>query len=324
MPFNFLVANDVGTTEAEALQAIIDARAEDAAEDAPLTPRQEIEEQFDPAMFDWTKIITSHVVNSLAQWETSTGQINGMAEHAMRTFQGDMYNAINDRFFNPSKETTRFLSINDVTEQQQGDIQSRKTDYYKGTQDGINELIEFGIQFMGGQMGASLSPAAPRGPGGGGRRGPSAQDIRNQFDIEQLSNSVDDLNRMLVFEPHSGAKKLAREYVEAVVRGKGEKKIDFETFVRSRIEKTSRFKSIYRNKPDALKAEQYMAPYFQQARGVARPDEAADLAIGGAQFGASTQAFQARLARTAAVTGSSPFINSLEGRLQDLNQVFKG
>jgi hypothetical protein len=110
--------------------------------------------------------------------------------------------------------------------------------------------------------------------------------------------------------------------VEAIVATKGEKTIDYNTFVRKRIEGTSRFKSIYRNKPEHLKAEQYMAPYLQLATQHASPRDADDIALGGAQFGASAQQFQERLRREQTTT--APFISSLESRLEGLNSLFKG
>lgn len=315
--------------EARALADYLEAQAEAEEEDEEreLTPQEAIAERFDPDIFDWTNIVTSHVGDSLFAWEKATGQIEGMWKHTFKQYGRQMYSAIQQRFFSPNADTTHFLTVNDVSASQQTQIQEQRINYYQNTSAGIKEVIEFGIQFMGGLMGAQLSPASPKSSGGrgrGGPRGPTDQDIRNKFDIEELTRSVDDLNRMLVFEPNDNSKKIARDYVELVVRGKGEKKIDFENFVRTKIEATSRFKSIYRNKPKALRAEQYMAPFYQQAASVTSGDEAAELAIGGAQFGASAQQFQARLGRTDAVITSAPYVNQIQGRLEELNQVFKG
>ncbi len=132
------------------------------------------------------------------------------------------------------------------------------------------------------------------------------------------------MNRALVLEDHKDPRKVARQYVDAVVKGKGEKKIDFATFVETRIEKTARYKSIYRNKPEHLSAGQYISPYLQSAQQFAAPADAADIAIGGAQFGASAEQFRSRLQREDSFTGSAPFIQNLEGRMQDLNNVLKG
>ncbi len=317
------------TTEAEGaqIQRAIDARlAELFGGDDETEPT--LAETFARGTFDWTAIIGSHVFESLFAWEEDTGQLEGMADNQFSVYAKSMYSAIYNKFLLPGNpQFSNFLGVNDVSETTAKQLVEKRLRYYQTDPNGMAEMIRFGIQFMSGQMGVPLS-SVPRDSGGGsGRRGasgPTAQDIRNQFDIEELSSSVNDMSRMLVFEPHRGAKALAREYVELIVKGKGEVNVDFETFIRADIAKTARFKSIYRNKPEALKAEQYMAPFFQAARSVARPDEAADLAIGGAQFGADPASFSQRLARTDAVTGSAPFINNLEARLGDLNEIFKG
>ncbi len=277
--------------------------------------------------FAWTTIIGSHVFDSLRAWEEATGQLEGMAESQFDIYSKSMFSAIYNKFLLPNNpEFQHFLGVNDVSELTANQLDERRLQHYQNDPAGIAEMIRFGLSFIGGQMGVPLTLQPPSGTSGSGRgrSGPSAQDIRNQFDIEELSVAVDDMSRMLVFEPHRGAKALARQYVDLIVKGKGEVNVDFETFIRSDIAKTARFKSIYRQKPDSLKAEQYMAPFFQAARQVARPGEAADLAIEGAQVGADPLTFSNRLARTDAVTGSAPFINALQGRLEGLNQIFKG
>ena len=132
------------------------------------------------------------------------------------------------------------------------------------------------------------------------------------------------MNQALVLEEHADPKSIARAYVDAVVSSGGEQKIDWQTFVRGGIEKSSRYKSIYRNKPEDVSAEQYMAPYQQMASQFLRPNEVADAAAGGARFGSSQQSFAANLRKSDTVTSSSSFINELEGRMSDLNSVLKG
>jgi hypothetical protein len=221
-----------------------------------------------------------------------------------RVFQ-DEKNAAGVPVFNPNAEQTRLT----------------------GTPEGLQELAEWAINWFGGKVGIPLSSVRSgggRGGGGGGARGPTAQDIRNQFDIKELANMVNDMNRQLVFEEHPNAMALASQYVDAVVATKGEKKMDFATFVEEKIKATSRFKTIYRQKPEHLSAAEYMSPYLQAASGVMRPDAAADTAIGGAQFGASPEAFKDRLMRSNEVRTSAPFIQGLENRMSELKQVFKG
>jgi hypothetical protein len=193
--------------------------------------------------------------------------------------------------------------------------------------DGLNAMTEWAISWLSGKTGFPLitdSGGGGGGGGGGGAKGPTAEEIRDQYDLAQLANNVDDMSRGLVLAEHRDAKGLARKYVDAVVDTKAEKVIDFETFVRADIEKTSRYKSIYANKPESVKAENYIAPYLNAAMSMVRPHDADEIAIGGAQFGASADQFRQRLNRDDAVTGSSTFISGLEGRLEELNGVFKG
>jgi len=302
---------------------LLAANAPDEPERVP-TRQEQTEDRFGPDQFDWAQIVTSHVGSSLAQWEKNTGQPKGMGAHVFKQHAGDLFNNLQTDLFEANTGSRSFFNeINDVTSEQMQQMDVRAKEYYTTTSEGVNKMIDYALNWFGGAAGIAL-PKITGGGGGGGRRGPTAQDIRNQFDIEELANAVDDMSRSLVFEPHKNSKALAREYVEAIVKSKGEKKPDFATYVEGKIENTSRFKAIYKNKPASVSARQYIAPYFQQASSVARPGDAADVAIGGAQFGATAEQFRSRLAREDSVTGSAPFISNLEGRLGELNSIFKG
>lgn len=310
---------------AAAFRAWIEAQNAVEADEPDPTVVEQAAAKYDPTDIDWAKIVNLNVVDALQSWEKNTGQVPGMAEHVFEQNAGDLFTDMAQRFIQGADERvgSHFIDINTSAEERAGTALELGSKYYTGTVEGVNEMIDWALNFMGARAGAQLA-RVPTGGGGGGRRGLSAADIRKQFDIEELARSVDEMNRELVFEPHQDAKRVARAYVEAVVRGKGEQKIDFRTYVESQIENTSRFKSIYRRKPEGVNARQHMAPYIQQARAAARPGDAAELAIGGAQFGATAEQFRARLGREDAVTGSAPFISSLEGRLQSLNSVLKG
>ena len=159
---------------------------------------------------------------------------------------------------------------------------------------------------------------------GSGSRGRTAQDIRNSFDLDELAMQATRIwQRELLDEPDN-ARGMARSFVDAVVAGKGEKRIDFETFIVKRTEETARHASIYGKKPPAQSTTAFLQPYFAAAQQVVRPGAAAGIAIGGAQFGASANTFAQRLRRTDESTSSAPFIQELEGRLSALNGVFKG
>lgn len=201
--------------------------------------------------------------------------------------------------------------------------------YYTQTQAGFMELTtrvwDFFNQKTAADLGAYPTADLTRGGGGGGGGGGlSAEDIRNQFDIDQLAEAASNIWRGMLLTDDADTRGMAKAYVEAVVAGKGEKKIDFTEFIRGKAKKTGRYASIYRNKPESMSEEQYLSPYFQSAMQVARPGKADEIAIQGAQFGASASAFAARLKRSEAATSSAPFMQDLQRRLTDINEVFRG
>ena len=270
----------------------------------------------------WMSIAANTVGEAMFWW----GDQMGMGEDAIRgqisLYLEDMLRAIELNLMIPAD----ILFAKEYTRDTDGP-ESLGRQFYMQNPKGVDRLAAFALNWFGREAGIPLRTPPIQRTGRRGAAGPkslTAEEIRAKFDIDELSNSINDLNRMLVLEDHADSKKMARDYIESVVDTKGEQVIDFETFVRERIEGTARFKSIYRNKPDALSAEQYMAPYFAQALAVASPDEAAELAIGAAGSASSQQAFAQRLRRTDAVTGSTGFIGSLQGKLERLGDVLKG
>jgi len=201
---------------------------------------------------------------------------------------------------------------------------------YWMTGSGFNRITDFAravVQSNNSELAGAWETgtgSTTRSSGGGGGRLPTESEIRAQFDLDQLAAAAQNRWRGTLLDEMKDPRGLAREYVDAIVAGKGQQKIDFDTFVDKRIEGTSRFASIYRNKPKSMSNAQFLQPYFQSAQQVlGASDEAASVAIGGAQFGASGQAFQARLDRTDAATSGAPFINNLEARMTDLRKVFR-
>ena len=296
--------------------------AEAAVGASPSTPAERFKQKIAPSEFGWVDTVQKTILSDFLAWGDAQGLSRNLLSFEFAQIMPRMWDAIATDLFEFSLrqdlETNRFLELNN---EPPGFI--RRTSYWTTTTVGMTQLIDWARNWFGAAMGVKLS-AGRSGSGARGARGPTAEDIRNQFDVKELSEQINILNRALVLEEHDNPLALAREYVDVVVSTLGEKKVDFETFVRERIEGTSRYKSIYRNKPDHVSAELFMAPYFRTAMGFARPDEAAEIAIGGAQFGASAEDFQQRLRRTDTVTGSSAFINQLEGRLTNLNSVLKG
>ncbi len=159
---------------------------------------------------------------------------------------------------------------------------------------------------------------------GSGSRGPTAQDIRNRYDIDELAMQTDNIWRNMLLTTNKGARSIAKGYVDEIVRTKGEKRIDFQTYVRARAMDSNRFAVIYENKPDELEPEEYLARYANAAAQILRPDNVEGAAITGARIGADAQSFAANLSRSDEVTGSAPFINGLENRMRGLNEVFRG
>lgn len=178
--------------------------------------------------------------------------------------------------------------------------------------------------FWSGASGDGSGPGGGGGGGGGGSRGPTAAQIRAQFDIGQLATRVDDLHRALLLTESGDPRGIAKEYVDAVVRNP-EQELDFDTFViQGHIEKSPRFASIYVSKPSHEKAEDYIGRYMEMASAVLRPENADEAAIGGAQFGADAMAFEERLKRSNEFRTSSNFMQSLEGRMRSIKEVLKG
>jgi hypothetical protein len=213
----------------------------------------------------------------------------------------------------------------------QGTGKQEKGAWYYTQEDGFRELVARTWDFFNsntsvdlGQypLGAILGSGSRRG--GGGSRGPTAQDIRNQFDVDQLAERASNIWRGMLLEDTSQARSFAQSYVDTMVEHMGKKKIDFDTFIRNKARETARYASIYRSKPDALTEEQFLQPYYQSALQIVRPDNADEVAIGGAQFGSDASTFAARLRRTDESTSSSNFINELEQRMTGLNNLFKG
>lgn len=203
---------------------------------------------------------------------------------------------------------------------------------YLSSPQGFEFVYKMAVNYLGardkrllsrpGQLAGGTSGGGGGG-GGGGSRMPTADEIRANFDLDQLSSAVNDIYRGLILDDAKDPRGIASAYVEAIVRNP-QQKLDFQSFVEKQAMATPRFASIYRNKPAALSPQQYIQPFLQAALQTVRPNDAAKIATGGAQMGADPNAYRARLARTNAQTTSAPFIAGLEQRLHSLKGVLKG
>ncbi len=178
---------------------------------------------------------------------------------------------------------------------------------------------------MNGMFGEFTGAGGASGGGGrGGPRRPTAQDIRNRFDIDALSQKANSIWRSILLTTPENSRSIAKSYVDEVVAGKGEKALDFNAYVRKKAMETNRFAVIYENKPEDIEPEAYLQRYAQSAAQIVRPQNVEGIAIGAARLGSDSGTFASRLERTDEVTGSSAFINGLENRMRNLNKVFKG
>jgi hypothetical protein len=161
-------------------------------------------------------------------------------------------------------------------------------------------------------------PTGPRGP-----RKPTADEIRQSFDLDQLSSAVTDAYQGMILDDPKDPRAVARAYVEAIVANP-EQKLDFQTFVEGRVKQEPRYQMIYKNKPRGMSDAQFLQPYVQQAMQRLRPQNVAEVSRAGAQLGASPDAFRANLDIQRESQVSAPFITGMERRITELGGVFKG
>jgi hypothetical protein len=175
---------------------------------------------------------------------------------------------------------------------------------------------------------AQLLASRGGGGGGGGRRAPTPAEIRQQFDVDALANNVNDIWRAYMVEEAPAARAIAAAYVEAIVSTGGEQKIDFQTFVRKEMQKTGRWQTLYKGKPEGMDELQHLAPYIaatQQAIGSAGgTGRLGQAVLEGAALGATSEQFANKLAFENEVQESSSFITALESRLGQLNGILRG
>lgn len=205
----------------------------------------------------------------------------------------------------------------------------RPPNYWTGTQEGYEGLLDYSRSWAQRYY-KNLAPYWQAGIGdssassGSGSGLPTDAEVRQAFDLNKLASDAQNIYRGLVLDELKDPMAWARQYVDTVVASHGQQKLDFQTFIEGKTKQTGRYASIYKNKPDSMTPQQFLQPYMQSAQQVlGGSKEAAPIAIAGAQFGASQPAFQARLNRTDAVTGSAPFINSLESRMREVSKVFR-
>lgn len=206
---------------------------------------------------------------------------------------------------------------------------------FYGTPAGVNSLFGHARNWLGARfpglldafsgVGASGSGRGRSGGGRGGAGGPTPDQIRAQFDLDELSDAANTMWRGLVLEDAPAARAMAKAYVEAIVANP-EQKLDFEQFVLKQIRDTSRYKVIYKNKPASMSEQQFLQPIFQQVSqtlGAGFGEQVADITINQARLGTSPAQLQQRLQREDQVQTSAPFLQNLGQRMSGFRGVLK-
>ncbi len=198
--------------------------------------------------------------------------------------------------------------------------------------DGFQVLFEMGLQWFSARDSRlqGLGGGRPkggggrgRGGGGGGPRRPTAEEIRAQFDVDELADGITGMWQGMLLDKPKDARSMAKAYVEEIVKNP-EQKLDFQTYVKKKIENTDRYASIFKDLPDGVDAATHIQRYYQSALQYLRPENAESTAIQGVQFGADPNAFRGLLNRQEEVQNSSAFIGKLEGRMSRMRGVLRG
>lgn len=276
----------------------------------------------DLSEFDWRAKFRTDMVSQAEKWADQLGVDKFALDSFVRDQLDGALGYITQSVFMPNRGST-ITNLGDgvLSQSPDGAWQPESTQDWQ-------QIWDAGVLYFSGKLGVDLQNIGSRG-GGGGSRGPSAADIRNSFDEDELTDAVQSLWGAHLFEDTTEARSIAKNYINAVVAGKGQKEIDFKTFVTNRMKQTPRWKMIYRNKPEGQDPLDYSSKYAQMAEsavggGQGNKKLVGSLAAGGAALGASQDAFAGRLQRTDAQRNSQGFINGLEDTVRGVSQVLRG
>lgn len=206
--------------------------------------------------------------------------------------------------------------------------------YNPNNPEALQALLENGLMWLDSNvlpgvfnhyMADNYSTSSSRS--GGGTRKPTAGEIRANFDIDALARKAQEMARAYMVEDIPNARSLATQYVDAIVATGGEQDIEFNNFILSRFEQTSRWKTIHRNRPDGVDPLEYIRPYAQAALGALggnRGKGIGDVAGQGATLGASAATFNARLLHEEAVQNTSGFMSKVGEKLGSVKGILGG
>jgi len=291
---------------------------------APPSPKEEKVDELDSVAeserfldplspeFDWRVKFRSDVVSQLEKWADDFN----VSKFALDAF-------VRDNIDGATNYVARFINVDEMGQP--------ITDVRRLTPLSFEEyqrVWQQGMTYFSAVSGLDFAEIKPKG-GGGGRRKPTAGEIRAMFDEDQLTEAVNDMWGAYLVEDAPNARAIAANYIDAIVATGGEQEIDFETYVLGKIRATNRHKLVYRNKPAGIDELQYISPYVQSATtviggGGRSGATASDVAAGGAALGASGAAFSDRLARTPQHQQTKGYINELEQRVRDVKDILRG
>ncbi len=305
---------------------------------APVDPSAEKEEEQAAPPPDpwgaWSKELTDLIRLDLRAFARSQGQPSGI-------FDGWFDYEVKDQLVS---WITPFVMPKNSTYLQQVDVYNRPAvGGHQGmgprpnpnymidpfTPDGMGQLRNMALnwisQFIPGI--SSDTSSSSGGGGGGGSRKPTANEIRNMFDLDALTRKAEDMGRAYLVDELPNARSIAQTYIEKVVASSGEKEIDYDTFVLNQLKKSDRWNVIYQNKPDGVDPLKYISMFAGMATemlGGNRGKGISKIVGHGAALGASPEAFASRLSREDTVRNSSNYINSLEKLMTGASGVLRG
>lgn len=293
-------------------------------DDAPQTTTNVYREEL--SEYDWRSKFRTDMVSQVEKWADALGVSKFALDSLVRDNMDGALSYITRNVIMPNRQSATRIDYGE------GVLQQVDTGSWQPeTSQDWQQIWNAGLLYYSALAGVDLAGInqASRGSRGSGRRGPTAAELRNMFDEDQLTDAVQSMWGAYLLEETPEARAIAKQYIEAIVSTGGEKEIDFETFVKGRIRKTARHKLIYQNKPEHLDELQYIGPYAQMAGQVlggasGNQQIVGDLAAGAAALGASQEAFAGRLQRTDQFTGTKGFIGGLEERVRNVRNVLRG
>lgn len=275
-----------------------------------------LEAEFGAGEFSWQEMVASRLPKDVGAWAKSIGEDPIFITTALNKQMPNL-------LFQLNKQIGRYSQTG------AGTIRSGTAQFSPAwfkSPDGLEFIYNMALDWVAAQDQRFAGIGSGTGGGGGrggGSRGPSPEDIRAQFDLDQLSQRANDIWFSNVLDEAPDPRGMARSYVDMIVKNPNQK-VDFDTFIRKQVESTSRYKTMYKRKPPGMDAAQFIQPLFQMAQSAVGAEGASDLAVGAAQFGGDPNAFRERLGRTDEVRNSAPFMQSMENRMTEVSSVLKG